>query len=114
MRSNLVGNLSDQSRTRMHDTLEVDVNVNRGLGTVAVTARADLGRNSPFEEDTGLRRDPEIAVKSGAEGAIGATELVLAIDVTTSMSSNLNGARRGPQPPQQPNQHREGGGRGPH
>lgn len=94
VRSNLVGNLSDQSRTRMHDTLEVDVNVNRGLGTVAVTARADLGGTLLSKRILGYA-GPEIAVKSGAEGAIGATELVLAIDVTTSMSSNLNGARVG-------------------
>ena len=91
LRSNLAGNLPEKSRTRMRETLGVDLNVDRELGTVAVTARADVGGALLLKGIWDLA-GAGITVKSGAEGAIGAaTELVLAIDVTGSMSANLDG-----------------------
>lgn len=96
VRFNLAANLAESSKDRMLETLAVSIDVNRGLGTVGVTAQADLGGTllSRWVLDYSGPGDG-IRVESGAEGSIGATEIVLAIDVTNSMLDNLAGVRVG-------------------
>ena len=94
VRFNLAANLAESSQVRMLETLAVEIDVDRVLGTVGVAAQADLGGtllsrwvlDYPGPED-GIR------VESGAEGSINATELVLVIDVTGSMLDDLDGRR---------------------
>ncbi len=94
VRFNLAGNLPEKARARVDETLKVDLKWNRKLGTVAVSASADMG-GTLLSKRVLAYAGPEdgVAVKSGAEGSGGATELVLAIDVTVSMRDNLDGHR---------------------
>ena len=94
MRLNVAGNLSEEARQRMNETLEVSVDVNRSLGTVGVRAQADLGGTllSKWFLDYAGPEDG-VAVQAGAEGAVNASELVLVIDITGSMLDDLRGAR---------------------
>ena len=92
VRFNLVGNVPENARARMDETLKVDVSVNRMLGTVAVSASAQMGGTLLAKEILAYAGPEDgITVKAGAEGTTGTTELVLAIDVTTSMMNNLEG-----------------------
>ena len=91
VRVNLAGNLPEGKRTRMDETLQVDLTSDRMLGTVAVAASADLGGILLSKRILASAGPEGITVESGAEGSIGATELVLAIDVTGSMSNKLDG-----------------------
>ena len=94
VRLNLAANLREGARARMDDTLEVKLTSNRTLGTVAVTASADLGGTLLSKRILAYAGPADgMTVNSGAEGSIGATELVLAIDVTGSMLDNLDGVR---------------------
>ena len=94
VRFNLAANLRDGARARMDETLEVTLTSNRRLGTVAVTASADLGGTLLSKRILDYAGPGDgMTAKSGAEGLIGATELVLAIDVTGSMLDNLDGVR---------------------
>ena len=94
VRLNLDGNLSERARQKMNETLVVSIDVNRDLGTVGVSAQADLGGtllskwflDYPGPEDG-------VSVMAGAEGSVNASELVLVIDVTSSMLDNLDGVR---------------------
>lgn len=100
VRFNLAGNLPETSRARMHETLEVELDVDRKLGTLSVVARADMGGTLLAKQFLAYSGPEDgIAVRSGAEGSIGATELVLAIDVTGSMSENLAGDNVGASDP---------------
>lgn len=96
VRFNLAANLAESSEARMRETLVVSIDVDRGQGTVGVSARADLGGTllSRWFFDYSGPADG-ISVESGAEGSIGATEIVLVIDVTGSMLDNLAGVRVG-------------------
>ena len=95
VRLNLAANLSDAARTRMADTLDVDVDVDRSLGSVDVTANADLGGTLFSRWLYALRGPDEMNADSGVEGSLGATEIVLAIDTTGSMAYSLDGSTRG-------------------
>ena len=100
VRFNLVGNLPEKARARMDKTLKVDLTLNRDLGTVAVSASADMGGTLLSKQILAYAGPKDgIAVKSGAEGMAGATELVLAIDVTGSMLESLDGERVGADDP---------------
>ena len=94
---NLVANLPENSpalkiEEGLKKGLDVDLDVDRSLGAVTVVARADMGGTLLAKRFlVNFENDGEIGVNSGAEGSIGATELVLAIDVTGSMSANLAG-----------------------
>ena len=92
VRFNLDGNLPEKARVRLDETLKVDLKVDRELGTVAVSASADMG-GTLLSQQILAYAGPEdgIAVKSGTESSIGATEVVLAIDVTGSMARDLDG-----------------------
>ena len=96
IRFNLAENLTEQSRATMLETLAVSIDVNRALGTVGVSANADLGGTLLSRWFLSYAGPPDgTRVDSGAEGSLGATEVVLVIDVTGSMLDNLNGVRVG-------------------
>ena len=92
VRFNLTANLAESLHDRMSDTLVVSIDVDRALGTVGVAAQADLGGTllSRWVLDYSGPKDG-IAVKSGAEASISATEIALVIDVTNSMTYTLAG-----------------------
>ena len=94
VRFNLSGNLSTGAREKMNETLEVTLDVDRAAGLVEVHARADLGGTllSGWFLDYGGPAEG-IAVDAGVGASISATELVLAIDITSSMLGNLEGIR---------------------
>ena len=94
VRFNLAANLPEASRTRMVETLEVSVEVDRSMGSVDVSANADLGGTllSPWLLAYG---GPDtMTADAGVEGSLGATEVVLAIDTTGSMAYSLDGTTR--------------------
>ena len=100
VRFNLAGNLPEEAEARLDETLKVELTPDRMLGTVAVVASADLGGTLLSKRILAYAGPKDgITVKSGAEGSIGATELVLAIDVTGSMSENLDGVQVGASDP---------------
>ena len=94
VRFNLSANLAESLHDRMRDTLVVSIDVDRALGTVGVAAQADLGGTllSRWVLDYSGPKDG-IAVKSGAEASISATEIALVIDATGSMADTLAGDR---------------------
>ena len=91
---NLAGNLSEASRTKMSETLDVEVEVDQSLGSIDVTANADLG-GTLLSRWLYAYTGPKMTADSGVEGSLGATEIVLAIDTTGSMNSSLDGSTRG-------------------
>ena len=94
VRFNLAANLAKELHDRMRDTLVVSIDVDRALGTVGVAAKSDLGGTllSRWVLDYSGPKDG-IAVKSGAEASINATEIALVIDATGSMGDTLAGER---------------------
>ena len=91
---NLAGNLSEASRTKMSETLDVKVEVDQSLGSIDVTANADLG-GTLLSRWLYAYTGPKMTADSGVEGSLGATEIVLAIDTTGSMDSSLDGSTQG-------------------
>ena len=95
VRLNLAANLPEASRTKMRETLEVDVVVDRDVGAIDVTATADLGGTLLAKKLFALVGTGTLTANAGAEGSLGATEIVLAIDTTGSMHYSLDGSTRG-------------------
>ena len=94
VRFNVSGNLPTGARSRMEETLEVSLDVDRAAGLVDIDAKADMGGTLLSGWFLDYAGPPDgIAVDAGVGAAISATELVLAIDVTGSMLSNLEGDR---------------------
>ena len=94
VRFNLAGNLPEASREKMLGTLEVTVDVDQSLGSIDVTATAEGG--TLLSKSLLAYSGPgEIRAHSGVEGSLGATEIVLAIDTTGSMSYSLDGSTQG-------------------
>ena len=94
---NFHGNLPPGRFETARDTLVIEIAVDRGLGTVDVMSRADLGgtffaRHLPL---LGNYTGPErLAAEAGAECATNVVEVVLAIDVTHSMHNHFGDGRR--------------------
>ena len=90
VRLNLLATLSAADRAQLKKTLEVEVDVNRGAGLVDVTARAALNGLllSPLLGYDGPAGSLEVG--SRVEAAMTATEIVLALDTTTSMLYDLD------------------------
>ncbi len=89
---NMLPNLPQGARERARDTLEVEIDVNRAAGLVGVVARADLGGTlfaARFFDYAGPEGGME--QRAGVEAAGTATEIVLAVDVTSSMFSDPAG-----------------------
>lgn len=89
---NVLGNLPEGVRARARDTLRVTVAADRALGTVEVVARADLG-GTPIAKRFFGHAGPEdgIRQRAGVEAAMATTELVLALDATGSMMTQMSG-----------------------
>ena len=86
----LLANIPPEQRERVRDTLELTIDPNRASRTVNVSARADLGGLLFLGAwvDTGVFR---VATESGGLSDSPSTEVVLAIDVTTSMFYTIEG-----------------------
>ena len=95
VRFNLAGNLPEASRAKMSDTLVVTVEVDQSLGSIDVTADADLGGTLLSKWLLAYSGPEKMEADSGVEGSLGATEIVLAIDTTGSMHYSLDGSTRG-------------------
>ena len=89
-----LGHLPAKRFKKARKTLEVEVRLDRSAGTVSVLAQADLGgtlfaRNLPL---LGNYEGPEATVvKAGVESESTPVEVVLAIDMSASMSDDLRG-----------------------
>ena len=92
-----LAHLAPKRFKRARKTLEVALDLDRSQRTVGVTARADLGgtlfsRNLPL---LGSYTGPEkVAASAGVESESAPVEVVLAIDISTSMSSPWSGSTR--------------------
>ena len=95
VRFNLAANLPEASRTKMVETLEVAVVVDRSRGAIDVDANADLGGTLLSKWLLGYAGPDKTRADAGVEGSLGATEIVLAIDTTGSMDYSLDGSTRG-------------------
>ncbi len=97
VRTNLVGNVPEDALARMDETLKVDVKLNRRMGTVAVSASAEMGGTLLSKQLLAYAGPKDgITVESGAEGSFEATEIVLVLDVTTSMLRKMGRGWSGP------------------
>ena len=95
VRFNVSGNLPEASRKNMVATLDVKVEVDQDLGSIDVTADADLGGTLLSKWLLDYSGPAEMQADSGVEGSLGTTEIVLAIDTTGSMDYSLDGSTRG-------------------
>ena len=95
VRINLAANLTESSRTKMQETLDVKVVVDQSLGSIEVTANADLGGTLLSKWLLAYAGPDKTRADAGVEGSLGATEIVLAIDTTGSMDYSLDGSTRG-------------------
>ena len=95
VRINLASNLPETSRTKMLDTLDVSVTVDRSRGSIDVGANADLGGTLIAKWLLSYSGPDKMVADSGVEGSLGATEIVLAIDTTNSMNRALDGSSQG-------------------
>ena len=94
VRFNVSGNVPTGARSRVEETLEVSLDVDRAAGLVDVDAKADMGGTLLSRWFLDYAGPPDgIAANAGVGAAISATEIVLAIDVTGSMLANLRGTR---------------------
>ena len=88
-------NFPDGLRETALDTLEVIVTVDRNAASFGVAAEADMGGTllaKLLSLDSG---SGTLKADSGAEGSLGATEIVLVIDTTGSMGNTLDGSTQG-------------------
>ncbi|MYF30518.1 MAG: hypothetical protein F4169_17050, partial [Gammaproteobacteria bacterium] len=89
-----LAHLAPERFKRAKKSLEVELDLDRAQRTVGVTARADLGgtlfsRNLPM---LGSYKGPEkVAAHAGVESESTPVEVVLAVDISNSMSRNLAG-----------------------
>ena len=94
VRFNVSGNVPAGARSRVEETLEVSLDVDRAAGLIDVDAKADMGGTLLSRWFLDYAGPPDgIAANAGVGAAISATEIVLAIDVTGSMLDNLEGNR---------------------
>lgn len=87
VRLNVLGNLGDTIRP---EDITVTLDIERGAGTVGVTATAPLG-GTILESFHGYAGPASITAGSGAEQVQGSVWAVLAIDVSDSMANELEG-----------------------
>ena len=88
-------NLRGDLRERVLTSLDVKVEVERARGFLEVLADTELGETLLAHRFMGYSGPQHLAANSGAEGSLGATEIVLAIDTTNSMSRALDGSNHG-------------------
>ena len=96
VRLNLAANLPTGSRDEILRSLQVSVVVDRNKSSLDISAGAGLGETLLAKWILAFSGNNKMKADSGAEGSLGATEIVLAIDTTGSMNSALDGSRNGP------------------
>ena len=96
VRFNLGANLRGDMRERVLESLNVKVEVERARGSIEVRADSELGETLLAQWFLGYSGPKRLAANSGAEGSLGSTEIVLAIDTTGSMAEALDGSSQGP------------------
>ena len=87
-RFNLMGNTTQELKP---EDIEVTLAVDRTAGTVAVSVKADVVDSLFAKWLYGYEGPGEVTTRAGAERDTTKTEVVLAMDVTTSMYQNLAG-----------------------
>ena len=87
-RFNVLGNTAGEIDPK---DIEVTLDVDRAAGTVAVSVKADVLDTLFAKWLYGYEPSGEITTRAGAERDTSKAEVVLAIDVTTSMDLNLAG-----------------------
>ena len=95
VRFNLGENLSGDRRERILNSLQVKVKVERARGSLEVIADTELGETLLSQWFLGYAGPGQMTADAGAEGSLGATEIVLAIDQTGSMGNALDGSGNG-------------------
>ncbi len=91
--------LSEEDFKKAERSLDVDAEkVERDATSVDLTVKADLGgtlfsRHIPILNSQGPEKIPEFSTKAGVEGVSNPIEVVLAIDVSGSMSRRLDGGK---------------------
>lgn len=91
-RFNVLGNTAGEIEP---EDIEVTLDVDRSAGTVAVTVNADIVDTLFAKLLYGYEGPGAITTRAGAQRDTTRTEVVLAMDVTTSMNRNLAGGRAG-------------------
>ena len=86
----ILANIPQAKRAQAASTLQLTITPNRATRTVAITAQADLG-GLVFLDGLFKAAVLRPAVESGAIGDISSSEVVLAIDVTSSMFYTIEG-----------------------
>ena len=89
-RFNVVGNTA---REIAPEDIEVAVDVDRAAGTVGVSVKADILDTLFAKWLYGYEASGKLTTRAGAERDTTKAEVVLAVDVTTSMTENLAGDR---------------------
>ena len=88
----LLANIPRNKRQDVSDTLQLTITPNQASRTVAITAQADLGGILFLDNISMINvADIRVTVSSGAIGDISSSEVVLAIDVTSSMFYTIAG-----------------------
>ena len=111
VRFNLAANLPNSSRNEVLETFDRDrdrarddpdcdcgpvkVVVDQSQGSIKVTANVNLGGTLLSKWLLAYPGPGVMTADSGVEGSLGATEIVLAIDTTGSMSYSLDGSTQG-------------------
>ena len=99
VRFNLAANLPEAVRKTLEEISRristLTVVVDRSLGSIDVTAAADLGGTLLANWLLAYAGPDKMTADSGVEGSLGATEIVLAIDTTGSMHYSLDGSTPG-------------------
>ena len=109
----ILANIPESRRERATETLEIELTTDSDAGTVAIVAQADLGGvifgrwmygdvvtstrvDSLAELEIVYGSNPSTPDEQNIPDTPPMTELVLAIDITGSMSSDINGCDREP------------------
>ena len=87
-RFNVLGNTSGELKP---EEIEVALDVDRAAGMVGVSVKADVADTLFAKLLYGYEGPGEVTTRAGAERDTTRTEVALAIDVTTSMDTNLAG-----------------------
>ena len=90
--------LSEEDFKKAKDNLSVEAETKREATSVDLEVKADLGgtlfsRHLPILNSQGPEKIKEFSTKAGVEGVSNPIEVVLAIDVSGSMSRRLDGGR---------------------
>ena len=91
-RFNVLGNTAGEIEP---EDVEVTLDIDRAAGTVGVSVKADLADTLFAKLLYGYEGPGEVTIRAGAEREASKAEVVLAMDVTTSMTQGLAGGNAG-------------------